>query len=97
MPGGIEIKTRDEIAYMREASLIVFEVLEELTRAAAPGVTLEDLEDDQRGLVAAASAPSRACTAFPRTSASRSTSRWSTASPPGGSSWKAISSSSTTG
>src|SRR4030081_96573 len=44
MPGGIEIKTRDEIAYMREASLIVFEVLEELTRAAAPGVTLEALD-----------------------------------------------------
>jgi len=44
MPGGIEIKTRDEIAYMREASLIVFEVLEELTRAAAPGVTLEELD-----------------------------------------------------
>ena len=41
MAGGIEIKTRDEIAYMREASLIVFEVLEELTRAVAPGVTLE--------------------------------------------------------
>src|SRR5437588_8734216 len=44
MPGGIEIKTRDEIAYMREASLIVFEVLEELTRAVAPGVTLEELD-----------------------------------------------------
>src|SRR5438270_8249361 len=44
MPGGIEIKTRDEIAYMREASLIVFEVLEELTRAVALGVTLEELD-----------------------------------------------------
>src|SRR3979411_38324 len=44
MPGGIEIKTRDEIAYMREASLIVFEVLEELTRAVAPGGTLEELD-----------------------------------------------------
>src|ERR1700738_3779458 len=44
MAGGIEIKTRDEIAYMREASLIVFEVLEELTRAVAPGVTLEELD-----------------------------------------------------
>src|SRR2546421_10213514 len=44
MPGGIEIKTRDEIAYMREASLIVYEVLEELTRAVAPGVTLEELD-----------------------------------------------------
>src|SRR5438876_1715090 len=44
MPGGIEIKTRDEIGYMREASLIVYEVLEELTRAVAPGVTLEELD-----------------------------------------------------
>src|SRR3954453_18518573 len=44
MGSGIEIKTRDEIAYMREASLIVYEVLEELTRAVAPGVTLEELD-----------------------------------------------------
>src|SRR5919202_5572891 len=44
MPGGIEIKTRDEIGFMREASLIVYEVLEELTKAAAPGVTLEELD-----------------------------------------------------
>src|ERR671932_2289016 len=44
MPGGIEIKTRDEIAFMREASLIVYEVLEELTKAVAPGVTLEELD-----------------------------------------------------
>jgi methionyl aminopeptidase len=45
MPGGIEIKTRDEIAYMREAALIVYEVLEELSKAVAPGVTLEELDD----------------------------------------------------
>src|SRR5919206_221130 len=45
MPGGIEIKTRDEIGFMREASLIVYEVLEELSRAVAPGVTLEELDD----------------------------------------------------
>src|SRR6266513_2021601 len=44
MPGGIEIKTRDEIGYMREASLIVYEVLEEMTKAVAPGVTLEELD-----------------------------------------------------
>src|SRR5204863_6823451 len=44
MPGGIEIKTRDEIAYMRKASLIVYEVLEELTKAVTPGVTLEELD-----------------------------------------------------
>src|SRR3954468_6073263 len=45
MAGGIEIKTRDEIAWMREASLIVYEVLEELSRSVAPGVTLEELDD----------------------------------------------------
>src|SRR4051794_920157 len=44
MAGGIEIKTRDEIAYMREASLIVYEVLEALANATAPGVTLEELD-----------------------------------------------------
>ena len=44
MAGGIEIKTADEIAYMREASLIVWEVLEELEKAAAPGVTLDELD-----------------------------------------------------
>src|SRR3954469_15393060 len=44
MPGGIEIKTRDEIAFMRDASLIVYEVLEELSKAVAPGVTLEELD-----------------------------------------------------
>src|SRR5207253_7920584 len=44
MAGGIEIKTGDEIAYMREASLIVYEVLEELAKAAAPGVSLEELD-----------------------------------------------------
>src|SRR4051812_43873297 len=44
MAGGIEIKTKDEIAYMREASLIVYEVLEEAAKAVAPGVTLEELD-----------------------------------------------------
>jgi methionyl aminopeptidase len=44
MAGGIEIKTGDEIAYMREASLIVYEVLEAMANAVAPGVTLEELD-----------------------------------------------------
>src|SRR5438046_10693079 len=44
MAGGIEIKTQDEIAFMREASLIVYEVLEEMAKAVAPGVTLEELD-----------------------------------------------------
>ena len=40
----IELKTKDEVAWMREASLIVFEVLEVLERAVAPGVTLDELD-----------------------------------------------------
>ncbi len=41
---GIELKSKDELAWMREAALIVHEVLEALERAAAPGVTLEELD-----------------------------------------------------
>jgi methionyl aminopeptidase len=41
---GIEIKSRDEIAVMREAGLVVWEVLEELTKAVEPGITLEELD-----------------------------------------------------
>src|SRR5438046_3210219 len=44
MAGGIEIKTQDEIAFMRQGSLIVDEVLEEMAKAVAPGVTLEELD-----------------------------------------------------
>jgi methionyl aminopeptidase len=44
MGGGIEIKTTDELAYMREASLIVWEALEAMQKAVAPGVTLEELD-----------------------------------------------------
>src|SRR2546428_3676559 len=44
MAGGIEIKTSDEVAFMRDASLIVCEVLDELEKAAAPGVTLDELD-----------------------------------------------------
>jgi methionyl aminopeptidase len=44
MAGGIEIKTADEIAYMREASLIVYQALEEMQKAVAPGVTLDELD-----------------------------------------------------
>ena len=42
--GGIELKSRDEIARMREASLIVWEVLEALEKAVAPGIPLEELD-----------------------------------------------------
>jgi len=41
---GIEIKSHDEIAVMREAGLVVHEVLEELTRIAEPGITLDELD-----------------------------------------------------
>jgi methionyl aminopeptidase len=44
MAGGIELKNPDEIAFMREASLIVYEVLEEMTKAVAPGITLDELD-----------------------------------------------------
>ncbi len=44
MGGGIELKTADEIAYMREAALIVYEALEAMQKAVAPGITLEELD-----------------------------------------------------
>jgi methionyl aminopeptidase len=45
---GIELKTSDEIAVMREAGLVVFEVLEELTKLVEPGITLEELDQAAR-------------------------------------------------
>jgi methionyl aminopeptidase len=41
---GIEIKSHDEIALMREAGLVVHEVLDELSKIAAPGITLDELD-----------------------------------------------------
>jgi methionyl aminopeptidase len=41
---GIEIKNSDEIAIMREAGLVVHEVLEELTKIAEPGISLDELD-----------------------------------------------------
>src|SRR5574341_1344206 len=40
----IELKSRDEIERIREASLVVHEVLEALVRAVAPGVTTAELD-----------------------------------------------------
>jgi methionyl aminopeptidase len=40
----IEIKSRDEIERIREAGLVVHEVLEALARAVAPGVTTAELD-----------------------------------------------------
>jgi methionyl aminopeptidase len=42
--GRIEIKSADEIALMREAGRIVCEILDELEKAVAPGVTTWDLD-----------------------------------------------------
>jgi methionyl aminopeptidase len=42
--GQVEIKSRDEIALMREAGRIVSEILDELEKAVAPGVTTWDLD-----------------------------------------------------
>ncbi len=59
MAVGIEIKTADEIAYIREASLITFEVLEILEKAVQPGIALDELdalagsETTKRGAVCA--------------------------------------------
>ena len=41
---GIEIKSKDELAWMREAALNTFEVLEILEKAVAPGLSLEELD-----------------------------------------------------
>lgn len=42
--GQVEIKSKDEIALMREAGRIVCEILDELEKAVAPGVTTWDLD-----------------------------------------------------
>jgi methionyl aminopeptidase len=40
----IELRTRDEVSRIREASLIVHDILQEVIRAAAPGVTTAELD-----------------------------------------------------
>lgn len=44
MGGAIELKTRDEIALMRDAGRIVFEILTALQKAAQPGVSTWELD-----------------------------------------------------
>jgi methionyl aminopeptidase len=44
MPGNVELKSRDEIAHMRDAGRIVAEILDALEKAVAPGVTTWDLD-----------------------------------------------------
>jgi len=43
---GVELKSRDEIALMRDAGRIVCEILDELEKAVAPGVTSDAPEKD---------------------------------------------------
>src|SRR5438105_691542 len=45
---GIEIKTADEIAAMREAGMVVYERLQELGKLVEPGLTLEELDQVAR-------------------------------------------------
>ncbi len=47
----VEIKTKDEIAVMREAGRIVSEILDELEKAVAPGVTTWELDQIAEGLI----------------------------------------------
>jgi len=44
MPGGIQLKTSDQIAKLREANLIVNDVLDQLEAAAAPGLSTWELD-----------------------------------------------------
>jgi len=48
---GVELKSADEIARMREANLIVHDILQELIRATAPGVRLDELDELAAGLI----------------------------------------------
>jgi methionyl aminopeptidase len=47
----VEIKSRDEIAIMRDAGRIVCEILDELEKAVAPGVTTWDLDQLAESLI----------------------------------------------
>src|SRR5271165_4265556 len=51
MPGGVELKSREEIAVMRDAGRIVAEILDELEKAVAPGVTTWDLDQLSERLI----------------------------------------------
>ena len=51
MPGGVELKSREEIAQMRDAGRIVAEILDALQKAVAPGVTTWDLDQLSEKLI----------------------------------------------
>jgi methionyl aminopeptidase len=51
MPGGVELKSREEIAVMRDAGRIVAEILDALEKAVAAGVTTWDLDQLSEKLI----------------------------------------------
>jgi methionyl aminopeptidase len=51
MPGGVELKSREEISHMRDAGRIVAEILDALEKAVAPGVTTWDLDQLSERLI----------------------------------------------
>jgi methionyl aminopeptidase len=58
LPERIEIKTRDQVALMRRAGLVVAEALAAMRDAAAPGVSTADLDEVARGVLRAHGATS---------------------------------------
>jgi len=79
----VEIKTKDEIAVMREAGRIVSEILDELEKAVAPGVSTWELDQIAEGLIhkKGAKPAFKGISAFRRRCARRSTTRWCMGSP----------------
>ena len=51
-PSGIEIKSADQLAVMRQAGLVVARALQAITEAAAPGVTTGELDALARDILA---------------------------------------------
>jgi methionyl aminopeptidase len=51
MPGGVELKSREEIAHMRDAGRIVADILDALEKAVAPGVTTWELDQLSERLI----------------------------------------------
>ena len=86
----VEIKSKDEIALMREAGRIVCEILDELEKAVAPGVTTWELDQLAEKLIyeKGAKPAFKGYHGFPPASARRSTRRSSTASPRRSGSWR---------
>lgn len=90
MPGGVELKSREEIAHMRDAGRIVAEILDALEKAVAPGVTTWELDQLSERLIheKGRGRPSRATAAFPPVCAPPSTRKSCTASPRGSGGWR---------